>query len=110
MSTGQTSASLAASCPSPATASSTSMPMKIASLRIGGGSQLAPHDLRDLRDLLGNGDPGLRQARDLLGGSVLLALHDRAGVAEAHARHLVHEAPGHERDDRQARVVLLDPL
>src|SRR5436189_3878210 len=110
MSTGQTSSSFAASCASPATASSTSMPMKMASLRIGGGPQLALHDLRDLRDLLGDRDAGLGEAGDLLGGRVLLALHDRAGVAEAHARHLVHEAAGHERDDRQARVVLLDPL
>ena len=42
-------------------------------------------------------------------GGVLLALDDRAGVAEAHAGHLVHEASGHERDDRQARVVLGHP-
>src|SRR3954470_18886417 len=110
MSTGQTSASLAASCASPATASSTSMPMKMASLRIGGGSQLALHDLRDLGDLLRDRDPGLREARYLLGGRVLLALDDRAGVAEAHPRHLVHEPAGHERHDRQLGVVLLDPL
>src|SRR5207244_2242467 len=100
--TGQTSSSLAASSSSPATASSTSMPMKMASLRIGGGSQLRPHDVRDLRDLLGDGDAGLGEAGDLLGRRVLLALDDRAGVAEAHARHLVHEPAGHERDDRQA--------
>src|ERR671936_3192250 len=105
MSTGQTSVSLAASCASPVTASSTSMPMKMASLRIGGGSQLRPHDLRDLRDLLGHRDAGFGEAGDLLGGRVLLALDDRAGMAETHARHLVHEPPGHERDDRQARVV-----
>ena len=36
---------------------------------------------------------------------VLLALDDRAGVAEGHARHLVHEPAGHEGDDREARVV-----
>src|SRR5690349_4499738 len=101
MSTGQTSSSFAASSASPVTASSTSMPMKTASLRIGGRSQFRLHDLRDLRDLLGDGDARLRQPLDLLGGGVLLALHDRAGVAEAHARHLVHEPPGHERDDRQ---------
>src|SRR5882724_5707351 len=108
--TGQTSSSFAASCASPATASSTSMPMKIASLRIGGAplGELGPHDLRDLGDLLSHGDAGLREAGDLLGGGVLLALDDRAGVAEAHAGHLVHEAPRHERDDRQLRVVLLD--
>src|SRR4051794_27374603 len=110
MSTGQTSASLAASCASPATVSSTSIPMKMASLRIGGGSQLRLHDLRDLRDLLGDRDPCLGQSLDLLGSGVLLALDNRPGVAEAHAGHLVHEAAGHERHDRQSRVVLLDPL
>src|SRR5215207_9671873 len=109
MSTGQTSSSLAASAASPATASSTSMPMKIASLRIGRAplGELRLHDLGDLRDLLCDGDAGLREAGDLLSRRVLLALDDRAGVAEAHARHLVHEAPGHERDDRQIAVVLL---
>src|SRR5438552_14091693 len=112
MSTGQTSASLAASSASPVTASSTSMPMKIASLRIGGAPlrELGPHDLRDLRDLLRDGDARLCQARDLLRGGVLLALDDRAGVPEAHAGHLVHEAPGHERDDRKLGVVLLYSL
>src|SRR3954467_9006855 len=68
MSTGQTSSSLAASSASPATASSTSMPMKVASLRIGGGSQLALHDLGDLGDLLGDRDPGLGEAGGLLAG------------------------------------------
>src|SRR5439155_12754718 len=97
MSTGQTSSSFAASCGSPATASSTSMPMKMASLRIGGRSELAPHDLRDLRDLLGDGDACLGEAGDLLGRRVLFALDDRAGVAEAHPRHLVHEPAGHDR-------------
>src|SRR4051812_9006861 len=110
MSTGQTSASFAASCASPVTASSTSVPMKMASLRIGGGSQLALHDLRDLRDLLPDGDACLCEAGDLLGGGVLLPLDDGAGVAEAHAGHLVNEAPRHERDDRQLGVVVGDPL
>src|SRR5215211_8891956 len=110
MSTGQTSVSLAASCASPVTASSTSMPMKIASLRIGRRSQLRLHDLRDLGDLLRDGYAGLCEAGDLLRGGVLLALDDRSGVAEAHAGHLVHEAARHEGDDRQLRVVLMDPL
>src|SRR3954453_21775863 len=134
MSTGQTSASLVATAVSWATASSTSTAMKMASalmplrspprgiqggwvrfLRTGIGlgplhpRQLGLHDLRDLRDLLCDGDPRLGQARDLLARRVLLALDDRAGVAEAHARHLVHEPPGHEGDDRQARVVLGPP-
>src|SRR4051794_11134582 len=131
MSTGQTSASLVATAVSWATASSTSTPMKVASaltplrspprgiqpraLRTGIGlrplypRQLGLHDLRDLADLPRDGDPRLGQARDLLARRVLLALDDRAGVAEAHARHLVHEPPGHEGDDRQARVVLGHP-
>src|SRR4051812_32970353 len=101
MSTGQTSSSFAARAASPVTESSTSMPMKMASLRIGGAplGQLRLHDVRDLGDLLGHGDPRLREALDLLGGRVLLALHDRAGVAEAHPGHLVHEPAGHEGDD-----------
>src|SRR6266540_2614625 len=104
MSTGQTSASLVATAVSWATASSTSTPMKMASaltpgspprgvqpraLRMGSGLrplcsvlQLGLHDLGDLRDLLGDGDPGLGQARDLLARRVLPALDDRAGVAE----------------------------
>src|SRR3954451_3754562 len=112
MSTGQTSSSFAASSPSPATASSTSMPMKIASLRIGGAplGELRLHDLRDLGDLLRDRDAGLGEPGDLLRGRVLLALDDRAGMAEAHAGHLAHEAPRHEGDDRKLRVVVGDPL
>src|SRR3954451_7750365 len=108
MSTGQTSSSFAASSASPATPSSTSMPMKIASLRIGGAplGELRLHDLRDLGDLLRDGDARLSQPGDLLRGLVLLALDDRAGMAEAHAGHLVHEAARHEGHDRQLGVVL----
>src|ERR671933_756584 len=99
MSTGQTSVSLAAIAGSPAASSATSMPMKMPSERMGSDllrgdvdaalGELGLHDLRDLGDLLGDRDPGLRQARDLLARRVLLALDDRAGMAEAHARHLV---------------------
>src|SRR3990170_766738 len=52
--------------------------------------------------------PGGTQPADLLGGGVLLALDDGAGVAETHAGHGVHEAPGHEGDDGQAGAVLRD--
>src|SRR3954447_24497596 len=65
-------------------------------------------EVGDLRDLLGHGDPRVVESLDLLRGRVGLALDDRAGVAEAHARHLVHEAAGHEGHDRQLRVVLAD--
>ena len=44
--------------------------------------------------------PGLGEARDLFGGGVFFALDDGAGVSEGHAGHVVHEAAGHERDDR----------
>ena len=54
--------------------------------------------------------PAAREPRDLLGRRVGLALDDRAGVAEAHARHLVHEAAGHEGDDRQRELFSLHPL
>src|SRR5512133_4119894 len=98
MSTGQTSASFAATAVSRAMASSTSTPMKMAcalmplrspprgiqprALRTGIGlgplypRQLGLHDLRDLRDLLRDGDPRLGQARDLLARRVLLAFDD----------------------------------
>src|SRR3954449_5722659 len=119
MSTGHTSASFRARSASRATASSTSTSMKIAlavaawlmrphscwNLR----SEPLLHEVGDLGDLLRDRDAGLLEARDLLGGRVRLALDDRAGVAEAHARHLVHELAGHERHDRQPRVVLGDP-
>ena len=47
----------------------------------------------DLVDPLDHRDAGRLEAGDLLGGRVLGALDDRAGVAEAHALHLlvVHE-------------------
>ena len=47
----------------------------------------------DLVDPLDDGDAGGLEAGDLLGRRVLVALDDRAGVAEAHALHLlvVHE-------------------
>src|SRR5919112_5358093 len=120
MSTGHTSASLAAIAGSVTYWSSTSMPMNVASVRIGSPvllrrdfdaalGELALHDLRDLGDLLRDRDAGLGEAGDLLGRGVLLALDDRAGMAEAHARHLVHEPAGHERHDRKARVVLGHP-
>src|SRR4051794_35477872 len=48
------------------------------------------HDVGYLRDLLGDRDPRVGEPGDLLGRGVLLALDDRAGVAEAHPRHLVH--------------------
>src|SRR5512132_1543915 len=107
MSTGQTSASLAATAASWAASSSTSTAMKIASaltrwspprgiqprvLRQGIGlrplylGELRLHQARDVLDALGHDDAGGGQARDLLARRVLLALDDRAGVAEAHAR------------------------
>ena len=75
---------------SAAAASSTSTAMKMPSFLMPGAplGDLGPDDLGDVLDPLGDGDAGLRQARDLLGGRVLLAFDDRAGVAEAHARHL----------------------
>src|SRR5271167_2644761 len=103
MSTGQTSASFAASAGSEAVASSTSIAMNVPSLRIRAflrADLLADH-LRDVLDPLGDRDAGAFEALDLLGRRVLLALDDRARVPEAHAGHLVHEAAGHERDDRQ---------
>src|SRR5215217_8827189 len=109
MSTGQASSSRLASSASPLSESSTSTPIKMASfltrrppwlaprgfqprVSIGRGGVPPPltglalpalHEVGDLGDLLGHDDPGGRQARDLLCGRVLLALHDRPGVAKA---------------------------
>src|SRR3569832_2023364 len=47
---------------------------------------------RNVLDALGYGDAGRLHARNLVGRGVGLALDDGAGVSEAHARHLVHEA------------------
>ena len=73
--------------------------------------QLLLHRVGDLVDPLDHGDPGGLEAGDLLRRGVLVALDDRAGVAEAHPLHLlvVHELAGHEGDDRQPRVVLARP-
>ena len=121
MSTGQASVELWASSPSAAAESSTSTAMKIPSLPLraplGSGSAptpprseiLAP-TIGDVLDSLGHLDAGRRQAGDLLAGRVGLAFDDRAGVAEAHPGHLVHEPARHEGDDRQPRGVLGDPL
>src|SRR4051812_50208886 len=122
MSTGQTSSSFLASSASPATSSETSTSMKTPSCadpdgpgreaEEPSGIDFVLHDVRDLVDPLDDGDAGCLEARDLLRRRVLLALDDRAGVAEAHALHLlvVHELAGHEGDDRQSRVVLLPPV
>src|SRR3990170_3918946 len=56
---------------------------------------------RYLRNLLRYGDASLLETADLLGRRVRFALDDRPGVPEAHPRHLVHEAPGHEGHDGQ---------
>src|SRR3954452_10332074 len=105
MSTGQTSSSLRASSTSPLTSSATSTSIKVPSAS---AIELLLNDVRDLVDALDDRDAGGLEAGDLLGRRVLLALHDRAGVAEGHSLHLlvVHELARHERDDRQAGVVL----
>src|SRR3954464_10410762 len=108
MSTGQTSVSFAASAWSDATSGETSTSMKRLDMRTLGDP--GPHHPGDVLDPLGDLDPGGGQARNLLGRGVLLALDDRAGVAKGHARHLVHEAACHERDDGQPRVVLAHPV
>src|SRR3954447_13422925 len=104
MSTGQTSASLAAMAASAATSGETSTSMN--RLDMGALREFGPDRSRDVLDPLGDLDPGRLQAGDLLARRVLLAFHDRPRVAERHAGHLVHEAAGHEGDDRQPRVVL----
>src|SRR4051794_39949393 len=98
MSTGQTSASVAAMAGSPATSGETST--SINRLDMGAIRDLGPDHPGDVLDPFGHLDPGGVQAGDLLARGVLLALHDRPRVAERHAGHLVHEAAGHERDDR----------
>src|SRR5436190_1002381 len=101
MSTGHASLSRAARSPSAAAPSSTSTAMNVPSLlmrlarpRSRGRplGELGFDHLGDVLDALGDRDPGAREARDLLRGGVLLAFDDRAGVAEGHAGHLVHEA------------------
>src|SRR3954468_20394445 len=108
MSTGQASSSFFAMSASSRTSSATSTSMNVPgiSLRLHLLADLLFHEVRDLADLLRHGDPGVVQALDLLRGGVGLALDDRAGVAEAHARHLVHEASRHEGDDRELRAGL----
>src|SRR3712207_5839923 len=100
MSTGQASSRRRARSASPATPSSTSMPMKVASVltpplrrpvsptratrrssRRGSGSQPRTDQIGYLGDLLGDGDAGRLEAGDLLRRRVLPALDDRAGVA-----------------------------
>src|SRR3972149_3050546 len=68
----------------------------------GGLRQRLLHQCGDVRYLLRHADAGLAEAADFLGGGVLLALDDRAGMAEAHAGHRVHETPGHEGGYGQA--------
>src|SRR4051794_19099836 len=104
MSTGQTSASFAAMAASEATSEATSTSMK--RLDMGPLRDLRPHHPGDVLDPLGALDAGGVQPRDLLGRGALLPLDDRAGVPKGHARHLAHDPARHERDDRQARVVL----
>src|SRR5262249_46552879 len=108
MFTGQTSTSFFASAGSAATFGSTSTSMNMPAMSV--PSQSLLHERGDVLDALGDGDPGRLHALDLVRGRVGLALDDRAGVAEAHARHGVHEAAGHEGDDRQARAVLAHPV
>src|SRR5207248_8211362 len=104
MSTGQASVSLAASSESAAAWSSTSTAMKMPSSLMRRSRPLSRgrplrelgfDHLGDVLDTLGDRDPRLGQAGDLLGGGVLLAFDDRAGMAEGHPRHLIHEAPRH---------------
>src|SRR5437016_10397891 len=108
MLTGQTSTSFLASAASAATARSTwtSMNMPAISMSL----QAFLHERRDVLDPLRHRDAGGLHALDLVGRGVGLPLDDRAGVAEAHAGHLVHEATRHEGDDRQPRPVLADPV
>src|SRR3954470_17095542 len=106
MSTGHASWSRRARSASPRTESSISTSMNVPGIRrssSGGGvdsrggplAEALADELGDLRDLLGDGDAGVLEARDLLGRRAGAALDDRPGVAEAHARHLVHEAARH---------------
>src|ERR671936_2418057 len=107
MSTGQTSANRAASSRSAAASAETSTAMKrLLYMRAAPRGDRLLDEVGDVLNALGDRDPGRLQARDLLARRVLPALDDRAGVAERHARHLVHEAPRHERDDRQPRPVV----
>src|SRR4051812_22523122 len=98
MSTGQTSASVAASAVSAAASGVTSTSMK--RLDMGAIRDLGPDHLGDVLDALGDIDARGVQPGDLLARGVLLALDDRAGVPEGHAWHLVHDPARHERDDR----------
>src|SRR6185295_1857431 len=111
MLTGQTSVSFFATAASLAAAASTStlmnIPFGISAPCLG---ETFFDEARDVLDAFGHRDAGGIHALDLVGGGVGLALDDGAGVAEAHARHLVHEATGHEGDDREARLVLVDPV
>src|SRR3954452_6295297 len=108
MSTGQTSASVAAIAASPATSGDTSTSMK--RLDMAALPDPGPHHSGDVLDPLGDLDAGRGEARDLLARRVLLALDDGAGVPERHAWHLVHEAAGHEGDDGKPGVVLGHPV
>ena len=103
MSTGQASSSFFASSESSATCSSSSTSMKIP-FSVAHRAERLLDAVGDLVDPLDDRNAGGFEPRDLLGRRVLLALDDRAGVAEAHALHLlvVHELAGHERDDRQS--------
>src|ERR671933_1673364 len=109
MSTGQTSASCAATAGSCAAPGATSTAMK----RLDTGAPALGDGLLDevgdVLDALRDRYAGLGQTRDLLGRGVLAPLDDRPGVAERHPRHLVHEAARHERDDRQAGPGLAHP-
>src|SRR5436190_21439865 len=102
MSTGHASVRLAASSGSAAAWSSTSTAMKMPSSLIRLSRPLSRRrplrelgfdHLGDVLDTLGDSDPRLVQAGDLLRGGVLLAFDDRAGMAEGHPRQLIHEAP-----------------
>src|SRR5215831_5914301 len=100
MLTGHTSASFFATAGSRAAASSTRTSMKVPAMLL--ALREAPADqLGDVLDALRHRDARALHALDLGCRGVLAALDDRAGVAEAHALHLVHEAARHEGDHGQ---------
>ena len=108
MSTGHTSSSFAANSASPAIRSSTSTAMNSA----------VAHTAAPIRSLTIRGISEISSATTIPASARRAIFSDAVsslpstivpGVAEAHARHLVHEPPGHEGHDRQARVVLGHP-
>src|SRR5207245_7504666 len=108
MLTGQTSTSFLVSAASAATARSTWTSMNMPGISL--ALQALLHERRDVLDPLRHRDARGLHALDLVGRGVGLPLDDRPGVAEAHARHLVHEAARHEGDDGKPRAVVAHPV